>query len=83
MTTTPKNAKEAGFKRITVAELQQNDFFSIDGKAFFIFSSVEEIGAGLVSIHYLSTKKWASYDRIIRSDKRVYVAPFGRHYEKP
>lgn len=79
--TKPKNAKEAGFKRVTVAELQKPDFFSLDGKSFFIFSSVEEIGAGLVSIHYLSTKKWQSYDRIIRSNKKVYVAPFGRHYE--
>jgi hypothetical protein len=81
MATVTKNAKELGFKQITIAELQKPDFFSLDGKTFFIFSKVEEIGARLVSIHYLSTKKWSSYDRVIRNDKKVFVAPLGRHYE--
>ena len=77
----PNRAKEADFKQIAIAELQKGDFFSLTGKSFFIFSRVEEIGAGLVSIHYLSTVKWQSYDRVIRADKKVYVAPFGRHYD--
>lgn len=73
---------ESRFKRIAVVELQKPDLFSFDGKSFFIFSSVEEIGAGLVSIHYLSTKKWQSYDIIIKSNKKAYVAPFGRHCQR-
>jgi hypothetical protein len=81
MATVTKNAKELGFKQITIAELEHADFFSLNGKSFFIFSKVEEIGLGLVSIHYLSTVKWQSYDRVIRNDKKVFVAPFGRHYE--
>ena len=76
-----RTAKDLNFKQIKIKELQKGDFFSINGTSFFIFSSCEVIGLGLVSIHYLSTKRWQSWDRVIKEDKKVFVAPFGRHYE--
>lgn len=74
-------AKELNFKKLEISQLICGDIFSFNGRSFFIFSSTEEIGLGLVSIHYSSTKKWQSYDRVIRQSKKVFVAPLGRHYE--
>lgn len=74
-------AKDLKFKKLSIAQLIGGDIFSFNGKSFFIFSSVEDIGLGLVCIHYSSTRKWQSYDRVIRQSKQVFVAPLGRHYE--
>jgi hypothetical protein len=69
------------FKKITVGELLPGDLISFDGKTFFLFRKTEVIGAGLECIRYSSNKIWRSYDRVIRSNKKVFVAPFGRHYQ--
>lgn len=75
------SAEKIGCKKIEVGELKEGDLFSFDGEKLFIFSRVKEvIGCGLVVIHYLSTKRWASFDRTIQSSKKVYAAPYGRHY---
>jgi hypothetical protein len=69
------------FKQISIGDLEPNSFFSFTGKTFFILSRVEVIGAGLVQIRYMHTKRWQSWEKVVRSAKKAYVAPIGRHYD--
>ena len=76
------SAEKMGLDKIAIKDLQSGDMFSFDGEKIFIFSRVKEvIGCGLVTIHYLSTKRWASFDRMIKETKLVYAAPYGRFYK--
>ena len=79
---TQQTTKTSHLKKILVSELQQGDLFSFDGKRVFIFSRIKEvIGCGLITIHYLSIKRWASFDKMVRDTNKVFVLPYGRHYE--